>query len=355
MFRSLGRIISSAVILAFTGLMMAAAKYLPQLVFPAYRDFSRKMLSAIASVTGALPFALWEVLLVILALLFLYSIVHTLLEKKRFLSWLSGVVLALSVLVFLFTGLWGLNHYAPELSGEIGLEIGEYSKEELTAATKYYMAGAVQYAGQVERNAEGQMVKKFDSWSEAAGKCYETLSLQYPVLSGSTAPVKKAAITWYLMSKMGYTGVFVDFTAESTVNPDTFSVSLPYTMCHEVDHRCTVAGEDEANFAAFLACDASSDPDFRYSGYYSAFVYCYNALYKTDKASAQALWTDGMELLKADCSAANVHYDQYEGKVQDAAQKVNDTYLKTFSEESGVQSYGEVADYLIAWYLKNNA
>ena len=71
MFRSLGRIISSAVILAFTGLMMAAAKYLPELVFPAYRDFSRKMLSAIASVTGALPFALWEVLLVILALLFL--------------------------------------------------------------------------------------------------------------------------------------------------------------------------------------------------------------------------------------------------------------------------------------------
>ena len=36
----------------------------------------------------------------------------------------------------------------------------------------------------------------------------------------------------------------------------------------------------------------------------------------------------------------SAHYDQYEGKVQDAAQKVNDTYLKAFSEESGVQSYG---------------
>ena len=42
-------------------------------------------------------------------------------------------------------------------------------------------------------------------------------------------------------------------------------------------------------------------------------------------------------------------------KVQDAAQKVNDTYLKAFSEESGVQSYGEAADLLIAWYLENNA
>ena len=38
--------------------------------------------------------------------------------------------------------------------------------------------------------------------------------------------------------------------------------------------------------------------------------------------------------------------------MQDAATKVNDTYLKVFSEESGVQSYGEAADLLIAWYLK---
>ena len=40
--------------------------------------------------------------------------------------------------------------------------------------------------------------------------------------------------------------------------------------------------------------------------------------------------------------------------MQDAAQKVNDTYLKAFSEESGVQSCCEAADLLIAWYLENN-
>ena len=51
-----------------------------------------------------------------------------------------------------------------------------------------------------------------------------------------------------------------------------------------------------------------------------------------------------------DAQAANEHYAQYEGKVQDAATKVNDAYLKAFSEETGVQSYGEVADLLIAWY-----
>ena len=71
-----------------------------------------------------------------------------------------------------------------------------------------------------------------------------------------------------------------------------------------------------------------------------------------NEALSQAL-TDagfGIQLIRADAQAANEHYAQYEGKVQDAAQKVNDAYLKAFSEETGVQSYGEVADLLIAWY-----
>ena len=71
--------------------------------------------------------------------------------------------------------------------------------------------------------------------------------------------------------------------------------------------------------------------------------------------AASQIWSTLSDGVVTDLRAANEHYAQYEGKVQDAAQKVNDTYLKAFSEESGVQSYGEAADLLIAWYLKNNA
>lgn len=355
MFKTIGRLITSAILLVLSGLMMAACRYLPQLA-AAYRDASRRILAAISSVTGVFPFALWEVLLVLLALLLIWSIVHTVLQKKKFVAWASWIVLAVSVLVFLFVGLWGLNHYCPPLSEEIGLEVREYSKEELIAATKYYMEGANRWAGEVERDENLDLVMQdFEELAEQAGKSFMPLWDRYPVLQGSTAPIKKAALTWYPMSYMGFTGVFITYTAESTVNPDTFAASLPYTMCHEAAHRCTVAAEDEANFAAFLACEASEDADFLYSGYYSAFVYCYNALHAVDKKAAYALWDEDCELLRHDCGGANEHYDQYEGKVQDVAQQVNDTYLKTFSEESGVQSYGEVADYLIAYYLQKAA
>lgn len=88
---------------------------------------------------------------------------------------------------------------------------------------------------------------------------------------------------------------------------------------------------------------------------FGAYIYCHNALSKIDKTAASQIWSTLSDGVLADIRAANAHYEQYEGKVQDTAQKVNDTYLKAFSEESGVQSYGEAADLLIAWYLKNNA
>ena len=69
------------------------------------------------------------------------------------------------------------------------------------------------------------------------------------------------------------------------------------------------------------------------------------------KNRALLAMADALEARQADILAANAHYAQFEGKVKETAEKVNDTYLKTMQQSSGVQSYGEVVDYLIAWHL----
>ena len=71
-----------------------------------------------------------------------------------------------------------------------------------------------------------------------------------------------------------------------------------------------------------------------------------------DKNAAAEVWNTLSDTVKSDWRRANDHYDQFEGEVQEAANKANDLYLKVFKEESGVQSYGEVTDLLIAWYLE---
>lgn len=350
--RTISRLILSAVFLLLTGLCVAAAVYAPELFFAFYTDFSKKILSFLSGVTGPFPFPVWEVVLVLIVLLAIYFLIRCFTQKRSVLCWLAGVAELVCILVFLFVGLWGLNHYGPSVADRVGLTVTEYSRDQLKAATQYMADQASLWSDRVDRDENGDLAIDFSAMAKTAGKAYEPLAKTNDFFDGSTAPVKRL-LAGKVFSYMGTTGIFIAFSGESCVNPDTYAASVPFTMCHEAAHRLTVAPEDEANFCAFLACQASDDPAFQYSGWYSAFVYCYNALYKVDKNAAAEVWSTLSAQVVQDCRRANDHYDQYEGQVQDAAQKLNDTYLKAFSEESGVQSYGEVADLLIAWYLVN--
>lgn len=353
--KTIARVIASAILLLLTGLMLAFAKAAPDVVFSFYSDFSRAALRAIGTVTGLLPIAVWEVLAALLILWLVYTFIRIFTKRRSLLAWLCGVLLAVCTGIFLFVGLWGLNHFGPSVDQTLGLDVREYSKQELTAATAYYAAQLNDCSAAVERGEDALAVMPdFSELAAHAADGYAQLAGTYELFADVTGPVKPLA-SWRLFSQTGTTGIFICFTAESCVNPDTYSAWLPFTMCHELAHRQAVAAEDGANFCAYLACMASPEAVFRYSGAYGAYIYCHNALSKVDQAAAAQIWNTLSPGALADIRAANAHYAQYEGKVQDAAQKVNDTYLKAFSEESGVQSYGEVADLLIAWYLKQTA
>ena len=80
--KAIGRAILSAIFLVLTGLMLAAAKYAPQLVFSFYPAWSRKALAALSSVSALLPIALWEVLAGLAILWLLDRPVSVVLKKE---------------------------------------------------------------------------------------------------------------------------------------------------------------------------------------------------------------------------------------------------------------------------------
>lgn len=349
--KSISRVILSAILLVLTGLLVAAAHFATDWFFSFYPAFSRRAVGVLAAITAPLPFALWEVLVLLLALWAVYTLARCFSRHRGFLTWLSGVLLGVSAAVFLFVGLWGLGHFGPKAGEQLGLETRPYTADELYAAAAHYADQASAYALLVERNAEGVVqFSPFKTLAAQAGEGYEKLAELYDCFGGSTVRPKRLT-AWKLYSSFGVTGVFLAFTGESSVNPDTFEASIPFTMCHEIGHRMAFPAENDANFCAYLACMANESVEFRYSGAYSAFIYCYNALHAENPDRAAEIWNRVAEPVRADARAATAHYRQYEGKIQDAAQKVNDAYLKTFQEEDGVKSYGAVADYLIALYL----
>ncbi|MBR5742108.1 MAG: DUF3810 family protein, partial [Firmicutes bacterium] len=77
---------------------------------------------------------------------------------------------------------------------------------------------------------------------------------------------------------------------------------------------------------------------------------CYNALYRADSGRALALFDgDCAPLVRLDIRTKSAYYKQFEGKAEEIGNRINDAYLKSFSQ-TGVRSYGEVVDYLIAYY-----
>ncbi len=352
MIKSTLRLITSGVLVVFTVLTVLAARLLPGFFFSFYPAFSRWAVGALSTLTSVVPFALCEILLFGLLLWFVASLIAAIV-RRRMVRWLTGLLLLVCVLGAAFVNLWGLNYFAPKMQTRMELPIKQYTTAQLRQATEYYLQMANQTAPLVERDENGKMLPQdFSALAEQAGEGYETLAKRFPCFDGVTVRVKPLLLGKLSVSA-GSTGVFICLTGESCVSKLTYTASLPFTMCHEIGHRMAFAREDEANFAGYLACEVSSYPAFRYSGYYNAFVYCYNALNEVDAtAAAEVMSACGAELA-ADLNAAVAHYDELHDETLSAAgDKVYDTYLKTFSVQSGVQSYGEVTDLLLTWYFE---
>ena len=343
-------LISSGINVGLIVALAAAAKLFPQIYPLFYTDVSRKINHALGTVTGSLPFPVWELLLAALIVWQIVSLFGSLF-KKEFLDWLCRLPWLVTTLALIFVAIWGLNFFGPGVSEAVDLQVGEYTQTELKQALDYYAGQASAWSGQVKRDENGDVSLPSESALSqiAVGSCRK-LGTLYPRFS-SPAPAVKFLLGSEGFGYLGVTGIYVCLTGECAVSRATHAPSIPFTMCHELGHSLCYCAEDEANFLGFLICSESDDALFRYSGYLNAFVYCYNALYALDPGAAAAYWNRVSDEVVHDCNAARQHYEQYDGAVQEAAQSVNDAYLRSFDQE-GTQSYDMVTDHLIAYYLK---
>ena len=352
--------IAAAIIAILTGVLMAFAKSHTVLLDMVYPYMTRFIQTSLAGWSSSVSFCLWQLFVVLLGVLLLASIVAMLILRWNFFQWLGWVLTAACTIFFLHTGIYGLNSYAGPLSDDIALKTTEYTVSELAEATIYFRDIANELSQEVPRNSDGTPnYPSFAQMAQQAGEGFENLTYQQykAVFAGSTLPVKE--LGWADMyTSMGITGVTMPLTGEAAVNPQTPAVALPFVMCHEMAHRMSIALERDANLAGFLACDANSDPIFRYSGYFMAFRYCYNALASVGSTSANAAAADiyaGIgDLVRMDLNYYRDFFNQnQDDKATQLADTANDTYIKVSGDESGVKSYDEVYDMLVSWYIQN--
>ena len=349
----------AAIFGAIAWVLMQFGQRYTELVDMVYPYVIRTVQTFLAEWTGGVDFCVWQLLAVALGALILASVVLMVVLKWNPIQWAGWVLAVFAGIYMLHTMAWGLNYYAGDLADDLRMDVGQYNLEELTEAAEYYRDKANDLAEQVTRDSSGNVnFSEFDMLAEMAGEGFQTLVYDhsYPIFAGSTLPVKQ--LGWADMySAMGITGVTFGLTGEAAVNPQIPPVSLPFTMCHEMAHRMCIAPERDANFAAFLACAFHEDVQFRYSGYFMAYRYCYNALsgVNTQSASAAAARVaNGVsDLLQADLEEYNRFFSSRKDNLAtNVADTANDTYLKVSGDASGIASYGQVCDLLVNWHIQ---
>ena len=351
--------LTAAIFGAITWVLMQFGEKFATLVDMIYPYVIRTLQGMLAQWSSFVTFPLWQLLAVVLGVLILASLVLIIVLKKNPIQWAGWVLAVFAGLYMLHTIMWGLNYHAGDLSDDMRLDVAGYTLEELTEATEFYRDMANDLSALVNRDASGNVdFADFSTLAAKAGEGFQVLTYDYhyPIFAGSTLPVKE--LLWADMySSMGITGVTFGMTGEAAVNPQIPDVTLPFTMCHEMAHRMCIALERDANFAGFLACSVHQDVEFRYSAYFMAYRYCYNALASVSSPSAAAAAArvkDGVgDLLQRDLN----HYsDFFSSKRSNAATNLadtaNDTYLKVSGDTNGIASYGQVCDLLVNWHIQ---
>ncbi len=353
MKKYLGYFVALGGLLATFAITALAKRYgdLLDTFYPYVTRWGQKIL---AGISGIFPFTLWQVIAIGLVVLLFGTLVLVIRKRKSVIRWFGWVLAVVSLGWCAHTGIYGLNFYASSLSQDIRLEKVELSQEDLENALIYFRDKANELAEVLPRDESGNLIYAyFDALAEKAGNGYKNLTQEgYAVFAGSIRPPKR--LMWSgLYTSMGICGVSMALTGEASVNPAIPNMSIPFVMCHEMAHRMCIALEDDANFAAFLACEANGDPQFVYSAYYMAYRYCYNALYKADRAVLKEIHAGTSDLFRRDLRFYDEFFAREKKEVATTvANTANNAYIQASGDKKGTASYGMVATQLVTWYLQ---
>lgn len=311
------------------------------------------LVELISILTGMVRISVGE--LVLYAHVILVPILSILLLIKLFRGGFFKMLLKMAqylcVLYILFMVLWGFNYSRQSVSNVLGFEVETYSKEVLYSMTQNLIEDANQLRNAQAEDDQGvmELVGGYKRVFSRARSGYDVIGQSVKSLNGYYAR-PKPILASEPMLYTGITGVYFPFTGEANVNIAIPDLLLPATTLHEMAHQRGIAPEDEANFLAFVVGRLHPDIDFQYSSTVLALIHAMNALHAQDPELAMALRATYSEAINRDLVAYGQFWKAYEGKTNEVADRVNDTYLKSNRQEDGIRSYGKMVDLLLGYY-----
>ncbi|MDR1171539.1 MAG: DUF3810 domain-containing protein [Bacteroidales bacterium] len=294
------------------------------------------------------PFSLLDVLIILAVVLLPGSIVMMCMRRLSFRCWINTFLLSVLWMIVWFYMAWGIGYFRPGFHERFGVEHPREDREFFEAFAARYI-DSLNHAYIADPHFD---VEEIDREIEALyEKRHESMRLPHPCGWRRT----KKTLAEPLMTRMGVSGYFDPFFNEVHVNNYSLPITYPYTLAHEKAHQFGIAGEAECNLYATVICTSSVHPLVRYSGYLQTVSYLLGNLRKISPDRYREITGQIDPRIMADYRAIREHWQKALNPTLSAVQdQVYDAYLKTNKQQSGILSYSEMVELLVAWETMNS-
>ncbi|WP_347839514.1 DUF3810 domain-containing protein [uncultured Draconibacterium sp.] len=289
------------------------------------------------------PFSLADLLYLFLFLFPVVLLVLALLKKQKWKQAGKALVKLFSISYILFYLLWGFNYFRAPLQQRLGVIDRAPNSEEFVAFIHNYIIELNNLHCSFENFGKEESDKMIE---ESYQNLATVFNFKYPM---GKRPDKKISFSRFY-AKSGITGYFGPFFNEVHVNKLVLPVEYPYVLAHEKAHQLGVTSEAEANFYAWLVCTQSSSSQLQYSGKLFILFHLLRQAYGLETYE-QLIETISPEV-RADIKAIREHHAALRNERLDkAASKLNDAYLKSNNIKSGIKDYTGVVDHVMNFSL----
>lgn len=336
----------------FLALWLKERPYITERYYSAYTN--KAVRTALSQFTGVVPFSVAEIFFyfnIMLGFIAAIILIYRLFTGGVF-GLLRKIIRYILLLYIFFMILWGFNYSRISVADMNGLQSRLYTKAQLAELCSMLIEEADHQRKLIEdEDLSRSAAEDYQIYIKSANQGLIKLAEDIPQMAGNYG-VPKPIISSPLMLYTGITGIYMPYTAEANVNTAVPIMLFPSTVMHEMAHQRGIAPEDEANYIAYLASREMDDNLFRYSGTMLALIHSMNALYADDPEMANELMKGYSQQVKEDIRYYSSFWKKYEGRANDTADRINDTYLKANNEIEGVKSYGKMVDLLLAHYYQ---
>ena len=276
-------------------------------------------------------------LLVLLALI--SSIIYFIFFFRFKINDFINVFAVISISIFLFYSLWGLNYFKTPLLSK--LDIGEIKYESLQT-TLDRLIDDVNEAHLILGDEDSTLENlEFDKEKIISELKLDNIKKFDKI---STTKFAKKSIIPKIFLYQGVSGYINPFTLEAIVVEEIPSIDFSITVLHEQAHQLGYAAEEDANFLAFISSINNQDPLIKYSGYVFGLSYLLNEI-QINHNDDLSSFTDKINSgIIEDINSRRKFWQKYSNNIINSLQNIlYDFYLKSNNQKAGIASYSRIA------------